>query len=102
MNLKQQAMALVKEVKGKRSKNLQNKFYNMVRTADSRISRKEFDDGIVTATADRMHINLAAAEIGNALMKSTIGQRNDFASSIINLAAAKTSDASIYVKAEES
>ena len=49
-----------------------------------------------------MHINLAAAEIGNALMKSTIGQRNDFASSIINLAAAKTSDASVYVKAEES
>ena len=102
MNLKQQAMALVKEVKGKRSKTLQNKFYNMVRKADSRISRKEFDDGVVNATADRMHINLAAAEIGNALMKSTIGQRNDFASSIINLAAAKTSDASVYVKAEES
>ena len=99
---KSEANQIVREVKGKKSKTLQNKFYNMVKSTDSRISRQEFDEGIVRATPDRMHINLAATYIGNAISKSSKNQRDQFMTYMINLAGAKGSDASVYVKVEES
>ena len=99
---KNEANQIVREVKGKKSKTLQNKFYNMVKSTDSRISRQEFDEGIVRATPDRMHINLAATYIGNAISKSSKNQRDQFMTYMINLAGAKGSDSSVYVKVEES
>ena len=48
-----------------------------------------------------IHALYAAANVGAALMDATKTQRDNFTSEIVNVMAAKTSESSAYVKAEQ-
>jgi hypothetical protein len=62
------------------------------------MSKDDFMEELKTTTIDRIHANLAAAYLAHGLLKSTSKQRNDFVTHMVNYAASKTNDSSIYIK----
>jgi hypothetical protein len=84
---------------GGKSRAAANKFYKMTKVVEKdMMSKDDFMEELKTTTIDRIHANLAAAYLAHGLLKSTSKQRNDFVTHMVNYAASKTNDSSIYIK----
>ena len=99
--IKNTAGMIEKEVKTGRSTTLQDKFFQMVKTGDKRVTRKEFDEGIQKADHGSIHANLAVSHIASALMSARPNKRDEWCKYILNFAGATGEVSSVYVKAYE-
>ena len=72
--------------------------FRKARAIDSSITQQEFDEGLETATIDRIHAKLGVTTIAHALHTAKKKQQDDFMSYVINYAGSKLSDSSVYVK----
>lgn len=90
-----------KEVKAGRVKTEQNKFFNMVKIGDKRITRSEFDEGIKKADHGSIHANLAVSYVAHALMTATVKKRDEWCKYVLNFAGATGHVSSVYVKVSE-
>jgi hypothetical protein len=76
-------------------------FFNLVKKIHPNTDRVEFESQMKSKNAGFIHALYAAANVGAALMDATKTQRDNFTSEIVNVMAAKTSESSAYVKAEQ-
>ena len=99
--IKGTAGIIEKEVKAGKSTREQDKFFEMVKTGDRRVTRQEFDEGIQKADQGSIHANLAVAHVASALMLASPNQRNEWCKYVLNYAGATGEVSSVYVKVYE-
>tara|TARA_R100000388_G_C7231622_1_gene155036 strand:+ start:71 stop:1483 length:1413 start_codon:yes stop_codon:yes gene_type:complete len=99
--IKSTAGIIEKEVKAGKSTREQDKFFQMVKTGDKRVTRQEFDEGIQKADQGSIHANLAVAHVASALMSASPTKRNEWCKYVLNYAGATGEVSSVYVKVYE-
>jgi len=72
--------------------------FRKAKAIDSSITQQEFDEGLESATIDRIHAKLGVTTIAHALHTAKKKQQDDFMSYMVNYAGSKLSDSSVYVK----
>lgn len=72
--------------------------FRKAKAIDSSITQQEFNEGLETATIDRIHAKLGVTTIAHALHTARKKQQDDFMSYMVNYAGSKLSDSSVYVK----
>ena len=92
---------ILKEVKADKVKTEQDKFFNMVKIGDKRVTRQEFDEGIKKADHGSIHANLAVSYVAHALMTATVKKRDEWCKYVLNFAGATGEVSSVYVKVSE-
>ena len=74
-------------------------FYNMVKRVHPSVTEKEFVEGLVTSSTDRIHSKIAATYILDALMTNKSNGKADLViTDLVNYAGSKLDISSIYAK----
>lgn len=85
---------------GGKNEKAAKELWNKVNKIHSDVKWNDFWMEMQSVTVDRIHANLGATEIIDAVNSSNKKMRDEFVSYLVNMAGSKTNDSSVYVKVE--